>query len=136
MNIKIADYDGDGVGGVIKTENYFCSILNYLPRLVPDKVNSMEKHDNTDECFILLRGKAMIFYSFGIDNPDEINSLTMEKGKIYNIPAGTWHCPVMTEDAKIILVENSYEGEENSPRKSLTESQMHRVRALGLDFAE
>ena len=38
----------------------------------------------------------------------------MEKGKIYVVKSGEWHCIAMTEDAKVAIMENSGTGPKNS----------------------
>lgn len=52
--IRISEHDGSGIGGETFCGEFLVSVLNFLPRLVPEKVVSMQKHTETDECFILL----------------------------------------------------------------------------------
>ena len=127
-------YNGDGIGGEIHAVDYMCSILNFLPRLVPERTTSMQKHTETDECFILLQGKAMLVLADGEDSPNQIQVVKLRKNTIYNVPLGVWHTPIMSEDAKILLVENNHTIESNSPRFSLTEEQMDLVQELAKDF--
>ena len=111
-----------------------CSILNFLPRLVPEKTTSMQKHTETDECFVLLEGKAMLVLADGEDAPDQIQAVKLRKKTIYNVPIGVWHTPIMSEDAKILWVENNHTVESNSPRPSLSEEQMTMIRDLAKNF--
>ena len=127
-------HDGKGIGGEIAAKDYLCSFLNFLPRLVPEKVVSMQKHTETDETFVLLQGKAMLFLADGEDRPERISAVRLEPGRSYTVPLGVWHAPVMSEDAKIFLVENNNTVDRNSPRLGLSEEQMAVVRKLGKDF--
>lgn len=127
-------HDGEGIGGEIAAKDYLCSFLNFLPRLVPEKVVSMQKHTETDETFVLLQGKAMLFLADGEDRPEQISAVRLEPGRSYTVPLGVWHAPVMSEDAKILLVENNNTVDRNSPRVSLSEEQMAVVQKLGKDF--
>lgn len=127
-------YDGEGIGGEIQAVDYMCSILNFLPRLIPEKTTSMQKHTETDECFVLLEGKAMLVLADGEDAPDQIQAVKLRKKTIYNVPIGVWHTPIMSEDAKILLVENNHTVESNSPRHSLSEEQMTMIRDLAKNF--
>lgn len=124
-------YDGEGIGGFVACDAFLVSILNPLPRLCPEKTTSMHKHTQTEECFVLLQGKAMLYAADGLDAPEDIRAYPMEQGKIYRVPRGTWHSPVLSPDARILLVENRDTTEENSPRVALNEEQIARVRALG-----
>lgn len=121
--LSITSYDLPGIGGEINTANYTILLLNYLPRLSPDTVMDMQCHTETDESFVLLTGKAVLFTSDGEGKPGKLDATVMENGKIYTVPRGMWHTQVMTEDAKILLVENSGTVVDNSPRFPLNDSQ-------------
>ena len=41
----------------------------------------------------------------------------MEKNVLYNIPAGVWHHIVVSEDATVLVVENSNTTKENTEKK-------------------
>ncbi len=128
-------YDGEGVGGELAANEYRCSFLNYLPRLIPEKVVSMQKHTESDETFVLLAGRAELFLADGDERPEQIRCVKLEKEKSYTVPLGVWHAPVMSKDAKILLIENNNTTDDNSPRVPLSEKQMAEVRKLGKDFA-
>ncbi len=121
--LLITDHTLPGIGGQVDGPAYTILLLNYLPRLSPDTVKDMQRHTETDESFILLTGRAVLFTSDGKDAPDTLEATVLESGKIYTVPRNMWHTQVMTEDAKILLVENSGTVVENSPRHPLTESQ-------------
>ena len=121
--VTITSYDGPGTGGVVESHGWSVLLLNYLPRLQPIRIRDMQKHTNTDECFILLQGKALLFTADGEDMPDRVQCDVLETGRIYRVPQGIWHAPAMTEDAKILLVEGNNTTAENSPRKPLTQEQ-------------
>ena len=129
-------YNGEGVGGEMAANDYLCSFLNFLPRLIPEKVVSMQKHTETDETFVLLKGKAVLFLADGKDKPERITSIKLEKEKTYTVPLGVWHAPVMSKDGKILLIENNHTTDDNSPRMPLTEEQMKIVHNLGKAFYE
>jgi len=62
----------------------------------------------------------------------------MEPEKIYDIKRGVWHSHVLSEDAKVLIVENENTSPLNSPRIRLTAAQraelLHLTRqALGLE---
>ena len=109
--VNIKQYDGEGVGGGVAANDYRCSFLNFLPRLIPEKVVSMQKHTETDETFVLLKGKAMLYLA-------------------------DWHAPVMSEDGKILLIENNNTSDGNSPKCELTEEQKRTITELGKTFCE
>lgn len=131
--IQVTQYDGAGIGGEItgRGNAYTVLLLNFLPRLHYNCIGDMQRHTETDECFILLQGKAVLFVAEGAEAPGQLQHYVLEPGKIYNIPCGIWHTQAMTEDAKILLVENSGTVAENSPRCPITEEQKAQIAQWG-----
>ena len=125
--VKIAEYSGEGIGGVTESEHWSVLLLNYLPRLAPDALTDMQKHRETDECFILLSGKAVLFTARGEDAPLDLECYPLKLGAVYRVPQGIWHTQAMSRDAKILLVENTGTTPENSPRCGLTQEQIAEV---------
>ena len=132
--IEIREFDGEGVGGYQVCGDFMLSVLNFLPRLVPEQVVSMQKHTESDECFVLVSGRALLFTANGEEKPETVACCVMEPGKIYTVPKNIWHQPVMSRDAKIILAERTDTSDENSPRLPLTDEQRATVRELGKGF--
>lgn len=134
--LSLSHYEGPGIGGTVEGREYTILLLNYLPRLSPDKIADMQRHLETDESFILLQGKAVLFAAEGADAPGELQHYVMEPGVIYTVPKNIWHTQAMTEDAKILLVENSGTVAENSPRCPITEQQCAQIRQWGKCLTE
>ena len=129
--LSVTNYDGAGIGGTVEGREYTILLLNYLPRLSPDKIADMQRHLETDESFILLQGKAVLFAAAGEEVPGELEHYVLQPGVIYTVPRNIWHTQCMTQDAKILLVENSGTVAENSPRCPITEEQRRQVREGG-----
>jgi mannose-6-phosphate isomerase-like protein (cupin superfamily) len=75
----------------------------------------MQRHDETDEVFVLLAGRCILFIGDGKEEAGEIAAVELEPGKVYNVKRGTWHTHTLTEDAKVLVVENRDTTVENSP---------------------
>jgi len=129
--LGVTTYEGPGIGGTVEGREYTILLLNYLPRLSPDKSADMQRHLETDESFILLQGKAVLFAADGDEKPGQLQHYVMEPGTIYTVPKNIWHTQAMTEDAKILLVENSGTVAENSPRCPITEAQQSQIQEWG-----
>lgn len=94
----MAEYGGWKVGMLRYNERFSC-------------LKEMERHLLTDEIFVLLSGTATLY--------TDSQSLEMEQGSIYNIPAGVWHHIVVSEDANVLVVENRDTSIENTQKKTL-----------------
>ena len=59
----------------------------------------MKRHNNTDEIFVLLFGRAVMLTM----EDGRIQSQELEQGKAYNVQKGTWHYLAVSADARDFL---------------------------------
>jgi len=133
-SIEILQCNKAGFNPVVTYQSWTVGMLNFLPRMTPEGVDSMQQHRETDEVFVLLQGRCIIFYSNNDDKPDEIFAEPLQPGTVYNIKRFTWHTQIMSKDAKILIVENTDTTLENSPRVSLTDVQIRKVQSLAREL--
>ncbi len=132
--LKIQQYDGEGLDYLVHGDGWDVLLLNHLPRLGHGAVTQLHKHTETKETFVLLAGKVLLLTATGTDTPEDIFGVEMEQGKVYTAERGVWHATVMTEDAKILLVENAHTTAENTFRAELNEAQVKTVFDLGKEI--
>ncbi|MEG0512061.1 MAG: hypothetical protein RR653_05005 [Clostridia bacterium] len=126
--LETYQHESEGIGGVIAFEEWQTCILNYLPRLAPERVMDMQRHTETDEVFVLLKGKVILFVADGRDAPHgELYATELQHGKAYRVKKNVWHTQTMSPDGKVLLVENRNTVVENSPRCPLSEAQRHQL---------
>ena len=109
--MDVIRFEGGQWKTMMNTENWRIGFLGYGERF--SKFAELERHNKTDEAFMLLSGTAILY--------ENETPAVMEKGVVYNIPRGTWHHIVVSEDAVVIVVENSDTSMDNSERISLEE---------------
>ncbi len=97
--------------------------MNYTSDLEPDKINRMQKHTETDEVFVLMTGRCILFIGEGKDAVAKVHAVDMEPYKLYNVKRGVWHSHTFSEDARVLIVENRDTVVANSPFVGLSESQ-------------
>lgn len=128
--LEIREYDGEGYQPLIDFGEWRVAILRYLDDLQPDRINSMERHMQTDEVFVPLRGRGMLIIGGTGQRVGEINSQKMEMGKIYNIKREAWHTVLLSRDATILLVENRDTGKHNTEYTALSAKTLEVIQAL------
>ncbi len=109
--IEVLKYEGEDFKKVLSFESWAIGLINWSERFSDFKV--LERHLETDEAFILLKGEATLY-------TDE-ESVEMEKGVVYNIPKGVWHHIVMSRDATAMVVENDNTSKENTEKKPVNQ---------------
>lgn len=129
--LEIKEHNENGLATLVNGGHWDVLMLNYLPRLGHGGVTQLHMHSETKETFVLLAGKVMLLTATGKNAPEEISGVMMEPGKTYTVDAGEWHGNVMSEDAKLLLVENAFTTADNTFRKELTPAQCAHVLALG-----
>ena len=121
--IEVREYNGPDYQPLIDYQNWRVAIINYTSDLMPDKINRMQKHTETDEVFVLMTGRCILFVGDGEEAVIKVHAVDMEPYKAYNIKRGVWHSHTFSEDARVLIVENRDTVVENSPFVGLSESQ-------------
>jgi len=125
--LEIRDYAGEGYRPLIDFSAWRVAILRYIDELLPQNIGQLQRHDETDEVFVLLSGRCLLFIAEGIDRVGEIHAQDMQPFKLYNIKRGTWHTHTLSEDATVLIVENRDTGLGNSPEIELEAAQRARL---------
>ena len=112
--LEIRDYQGEGYKPLVDYGEWRVAILRYLDSIHPDRIDSMERHTQTDEVFVLLQGQAVLILGGRDGQLEGIYPQAMESGKIYNIKRNVWHTILLTRDASVLIVENNDTGKHNS----------------------
>ena len=81
-----------------------------------DAIVQLERHNETDEVFVLMRGKSVLFAATGQceQGIGRITNVDMEPLQVYNVKRGVWHACALGPDAVVLVVENSDTGRSNS----------------------
>lgn len=129
--IDVVSYDGEGYMPLVDYESWRCAVLRYCEELELENLKDMQKHDETDELFILLEGNCVLFTGGQGDEITEIDAIRMEPLKVYNVKKGTFHTHTPEKGCTVLIVENRDTCDDNSPKADMTEEQKNKVIALG-----
>ncbi|HBT65640.1 MAG TPA: cupin [Ruminococcaceae bacterium] len=130
MKIQILDFDGEGMKRVFENEKWMVGIKNWKPANDRMGIDMLERHNQTDELFVLLSGSCTLIYANENNGTLEIEAEKMQPMRVYNIPRSLWHNTVTTKDVRLILIEDSSTGMENSDVLNLSQEQIFQVRSL------
>ena len=130
MNILNYEFNGEGMQLVFENEKWTVGIKNWKPANDVTGIDCLERHNKTDELFVLVEGSCTLVYANETEGGLEFGAVKMEKDKVYNIPATLWHNTITCKDTKMILIEDSNTSMENSDILNLTEAQIAEMRSL------
>ena len=108
--LDIQFFDGIGYQPLIDFNDWRVAILRYIDELQPDHIETMERHCETDEVFVLLHGRGTLL--LGGNGP------TLD-----GVQRNAWHSVLLSQDASVLLVENRNTARENSEYATLTADQ-------------
>ena len=101
--LEVYEWSGEGFAPLVFAEGWQAALLNWEPLFDRRNLDEIERHNHSDEVFVLLRGRAVLFTR---PSGQALEAVEMAPGKIYNVPAGVWHNLVATRDVRFLIVEN------------------------------
>jgi ureidoglycolate hydrolase len=128
--MDISEYDGTGYKPLINYGAWRVAILRWEQSLVPENTDSMERHTQTDEVFVLLNGQATLILGGNRLKPEVVSWQVMENGKLYNVKRNAWHTVMLSRDATILIVENQDTGQENTEYSKISQDIKQVILAL------
>ena len=132
--IQISQYSGPGYRPLVSFGQWRVAVLNYVDELQPDHISSMERHNATDEVFVILAGRAMLVIGGNLDKVQPPSFCSLEIGKTYNVKCHTWHTVLMSHDAQLLIIENDDTSTENSEYLSLSNEVQAVIRGKAGEF--
>jgi len=128
--LEVRDYIREGYNPVIDYGAWRVAILNFSNDLLPENITAMQRHDETDEVFVLLCGRCTLFIGEGDEKVKTVHAQDMQPFKIYNVKKSVWYTHTLSRNAKVLIVENRNTTFDNSPFSSLTVSQRAKITKL------
>ena len=125
--LEVRSSDGAGYQPLIDYDQWRVAILRYCDELTPERIFTMQQHNETDEVFVLLEGRCILFIGEGYDAITSINAVDMVPCKLYNVKRGVWHSHTLNNDASVLIVENRDTTIQNSPKMILDDDQRRRI---------
>ena len=118
--LDILEHSGIEYRRLVNNAKWTLASLNWAPRFDESNVCELEKHNLTDETFVLLNGKATLLVG------EKADRVEMEPLKYYNVRAGIWHHIIVSEDARVLVAENANTSKDNTEYLSLATGEVFR----------
>ena len=99
-----------GFDAVIKNESFKCAFITHSPAYAFGEVAEMKRHNETEEVFVLLSGRAVML----IYENEAFSEYELSEKTAYNVHAGTWHYLAVSEDASVFVTEKANTDSTNS----------------------
>lgn len=118
--LEIHKWNGEGFMPLIVYGEWLVALMNWEQRFDIGAVGKIERHNETDEVFVLIDGRSVLYV---VEVPS-IKLVDMEPSVLYNVPAGTWHNVVGTRETKWLIVENNNTSYNNTEFRQLNAKEL------------
>ncbi len=126
--LEVHEYTGPGYRPLVDYGAWRVAILRFIDELLPERIALVERHRETDEVFVLLAGRCILFL---LADDGTLHPCEMQPGVIYNVKRGVYHTHTLSADAAVLVVENCDTSDVNSDKIPLTDAQRAVVRQAG-----
>ena len=126
--IGVGQWFGPGYKPVLDFQGWRVAMLRYGEFAAPNQLHRVERHNATNEVFILTAGRADLIVMDGDVSPTDAFVFPMRLNVAYNIQQSVWHHVVMTEDAHIVLFERTDTSVTNSDYAELPVDAANEIR--------
>ena len=112
--LEVREFTGPGYQPVIDFDTWRVAILNYLDEIHPERIDFMERHNETDEVFVMLRGQGILLLGEGQARVENSIPRQWKPARVQNVKRSVWHTVVLSRDGSVLIVENRNTSRENS----------------------
>ncbi len=121
--LQTEGWSGPGYKPVVDYQTWRTALMNFAPKYRPEALRVMEAHRETDEVFVLLKGRCTLFFGErnGGGEIDQVFAADMQPGIVYNVRKGAFHTHALSEDAVVLVVENADTGDHNTDFCTISE---------------
>ena len=112
--VKENPKNGSGFDTLHTFEGWKVAFITYGTQY--DELKVLKRHTQTDEIFVLVNGTATLYTA---DGDEPLQTTVLEKEKLYVVQKNTWHHLKVSQDALIIVVENSNTSKENTESRTV-----------------
>lgn len=133
MTVDIYEYNGLGYNPLLLTPNWQAAILNWDSSCDRKNLQQIERHNHTDEVFVLLRGRSVLFSRC---EGEALHAYDLKPGVIYNVPKRVWHGLVADKDASFLIVEDVNTHLHDTEVRPITEDELAQLDAQLPDWVQ
>ncbi|MSS08833.1 hypothetical protein FYJ38_09240 [Clostridium sp. WB02_MRS01] len=128
--IDIIKISREGYTPLVDYQTWRVAVLKFCDDVRADRLNSMQRHLETDEVFVLLEGSCVLISGGNGERPEVVECVKMEKNQLYNVKKGVWHTHALDEEGSVLIIENQDTCDKNSPTELLNREQIEAIRTF------
>jgi hypothetical protein len=127
--VEIGEYFGIGFQPVLIFDGWRVAMKRAGAGTSAAKFHAVDRHNETNEVFVLTTGQAEMLLMEGGNVPTEFHLFPMELNVAYSVQQSAWHHVFMSDDAHIIVFERANTARENSDSYELDADTIAAIRS-------
>ena len=112
--IEIKTTEEEGYHSLIYSAGWRTALLRDAPRFRREHIHTLQRHNTSDELFVLLSGTCTLLVGDGGETSGTIYSIEMAPCRLYNVRRGVWHNCATNAGTVLLIVENADVSPENT----------------------
>ncbi len=128
--IDIIKITQEGYTPLVDYQTWRVAVLKFCDDVKADRLDSMQRHLETDEVFVLLEGSCVLISGGNGERPGEVECVRLIKNQLYNVKKGVWHTHALDEEGSVLIIENQDTCDKNSPTELLNREQIEAIRTF------
>ncbi|MCJ7690522.1 MAG: hypothetical protein MUO60_14550 [Clostridiaceae bacterium] len=106
---------GRGFNALKDFQSWRIAVLGYESNINSiEGINMLGKHFETDEVFVLIKGKAYMITSGYNDIPSDTKIIELKNEHMYVVKENQWHAALLEPGSKLLIIENQNTDDSNS----------------------
>ncbi|MGD9002176.1 MAG: hypothetical protein PVF04_05880, partial [Anaerolineae bacterium] len=89
--LEVRQYGGEGYWPLVDYGAWRVALLRFADDMLPRNIVHFQRHDETDEVFVLLQGRCLLYIGEGREGIQSLYAEEMVPLKVYNVKRGVWH---------------------------------------------
>lgn len=122
--MEIWEHREPGFQPLVRFEGWRVALYNFTGGMGRENIGYMERHNRTDEVFVLLQGECSLYVGEGTEPAEKIRLIPMEPRKLYNVKKSVWHNVAGKPGSTLLIVENADTSSDNTDRIGIAADQL------------
>lgn len=117
--LDVQTWNEPGYRSLVFSSGWRAAILNDVERFCRENINELQRHNTSDELFVLLKGRCELLIAEQIENGFVLNRVVLAPNVFYTVRKGVWHSHILEKGTSVAVIENADVGPSNTDYMAL-----------------
>lgn len=115
--LDVQRWEESGYRSLVFSEGWRAAVLNDVSRFYRENINELQRHNTSDELFVLLKGSCtLLIGTQTAEGQIVLDQVPLRPCTFYTVRRGVWHSHILEKGTSVAVIENADVGPENTDR--------------------